>query len=138
MDLTLGSVILPGDPNHEVKSSWTASEDVQLAGLTPHMHLRGKDFKFIITSPDGHQIVLLDVPRYDFNWQLQYDLKDYLNVSKGARIDCVAHFANSMDNPSTRIRLRKLNWAKQTWEEMMIGWIIFVVPSQAENSKAVQ
>jgi len=43
-----------------------------------------------------------------------------------------------MDNPSTRIRLRKLNWAKQTWEEMMIGWIIFVVPSQAENSKAVQ
>jgi hypothetical protein len=73
----------------------------------PHMHVRGKDFKYTITYPDGRQEVLLHVPRYDFNWQLKYDLKEVLNVPKGSRIDCVAHYDNSPNNKYNPTRQRK-------------------------------
>ena len=59
-------VIPPGDPNYQVKSSWTTKQEVILLGMMPHMHLRGKDFKYTIVYPDGREDVLLDVPKYDW------------------------------------------------------------------------
>ena len=43
-----------------------------ITSLTPHMHLRGKSMKFTVTYPDGRTETLLDVPKYDFNWQITY------------------------------------------------------------------
>jgi hypothetical protein len=130
--------IPPGDPNHEVKSSWTATEDVQLTGLMPHMHFRGKDFKYTITFPDGRQQVLLYVPKYDFNWQLQYDLKDYVKIPKDSRIDCLAHFDNSVNNRFNPDPAQEVTWGDQTWDEMMIGWIIYVVPLKVQELKTIE
>ena len=78
-------VIPPGDPNYEVKSTWTAKEDVELLGLMPHMHVRGKDFKYTVVYPDGHDEVVLNVPKYDFNWQLEYEFARPLVLPKGTR-----------------------------------------------------
>jgi hypothetical protein len=122
--------IPPGDPNYEVKSSWMATEAVQLVALMPHMHFRGKDFKYTVTYPDGRQQTLLFVPKYDFNWQLQYDFKDYLKLPKDSRIDCVAHFDNSMNNRFNPDPAQEVRWGEQTWDEMMIGFIIYVVPAK--------
>ena len=60
-------------------------EDVTLYGLWPHMHLRGKDMTFIATFPDGREEVLLHVPKYDFYWQLQYQLASRSTCRPGAR-----------------------------------------------------
>ena len=46
--------------------------DTMLVNLTPHMHTRGKAFRYEVTYPDGKQEILLDVPGYDFNWQTTY------------------------------------------------------------------
>jgi len=71
-----GSVNLPNIPpyaeNWKVVSVHTITEPVTLYGLTPHLHLRGKSMKYTLTTPDGREEILLDVPRYDFNWQLYY------------------------------------------------------------------
>jgi hypothetical protein len=120
--------IPPGDPNHEVKSSWTAPEDVTITGFMPHMHLRGKDFKYSIVFPDGASEVLLSVPKYDFNWQLNYELMEPLKVPKGARIECVAHYDNSPNNRFNPDPAREVRWGDQTWEEMMIGWFTYTRP----------
>ena len=40
-----------------------------MLALFPHMHLRGKAFRYTAIYPDGKQEMLLDVPHYDFNWQ---------------------------------------------------------------------
>jgi hypothetical protein len=120
--------IPPGDPNYEVKSSWTASEDVQLISLMPHMHSRGTNFRYTITYPDGRQQVLLYVPKYDYNWQLQYDFKEYIKVPKNSRIDCIAHFDNSVNNRFNPDPDVEVTWGDQTWDEMMIGWITYVRP----------
>ncbi len=93
------------------------------------MHLRGKDFQYTAVFPDGRDQVLLKVPRYDFNWQLTYELADPLTLPQGARIDCVAHFDNSPNNKYNPDPSVEVKWGDQTWEEMMIGWFTYLIPA---------
>ena len=123
-------VIPPGHGDYEVTSSWAAKEDVRVVDLMPHMHLRGKDFKYTVVYPDGKSQVVLDVPRYDFNWQLLYRLKEPLLIPKGGRLDCVAHFDNSTANKYNPDPEKEVRWGPQTWEEMMIGWFDYILDNE--------
>jgi hypothetical protein len=114
-----------GDPNHEVKSSTTMKEDVHLTSFMPHMHFRGKDFVYTAVYPDGRSEILLSVPKYDFNWQLTYELETPVALPKGTRVDCVAHFDNSTGNKFNPDPTKEVRWGDQTWEEMMIGWFSY-------------
>ena len=111
-----------GDSNYEVRSSWTAQEDVRIVDLMPHMHVRGKDFTYTAVYPDGRSEIALKAPRYDFNWQLLYQFREPLYLPKGSRLDCVAHFDNSPNNKYNPDPSKPVKWGPQTWEEMMIGW----------------
>jgi hypothetical protein len=132
--INAGFVIPAGDGNHEVRSSWTAQEDVRLVDLMPHMHVRGKDFIYTAVFPGGRRQVLLNVPKYDFNWQLLYRFGEPVLLPKGTRIECVAHFDNSAANKFNPDATKEVRWGDQTWEEMMIGWFDYVV--EAENLSA--
>jgi hypothetical protein len=68
--------IAAGDPNSEHTASWTAPANVHIRSIMPHMHYIGKDMKLTAAFPDGSERVLLDVPRYDFNWQTSYIFTD--------------------------------------------------------------
>ena len=120
--MNMGFVIPAGAPNHEVRASKTLTEDTYLYSLMPHMHVRGKDFTYTAVYPDGRSEVILSVPRYDFDWQLDYELKKPLFLPKGTRLDCVAHFDNSIKNKFNPDPTKDVRWGDQTWEEMMIGW----------------
>ncbi|MEO1996116.1 MAG: redoxin domain-containing protein [Planctomycetaceae bacterium] len=115
-----------GAAHHRVTASYTFREDVVLLNLMPHMHLRGKDFLYRAKYPDGRKEILLSVPRYDFNWQNTYRFASPLRLPQGTRIDCLAHFDNSADNPANPDATQEVRWGDQTWEEMMIGWVGFV------------
>jgi mono/diheme cytochrome c family protein len=120
-------VIPAGAADHEVRSSWTAKQDVRIIDLMPHMHKRGKDFTYTAVYPDGRSEVILRVPKYDFNWQLLYRPAEPLLLPKGSRLDCVAHFDNSANNKYNPDATKEVRWGPQTWEEMMIGWFDYVV-----------
>ncbi|MDB5353313.1 MAG: Peroxiredoxin [Planctomycetota bacterium] len=113
----------PGQDNVEVKSRFTFGEDSHLLSFMPHMHLRGKDFKYIVTYPGREPEVLLSVPAYDFAWQSYYRLSKPLAMPKGTVIDCIAHFDNSENNPANPDPKATVRWGDQTFEEMMIGYI---------------
>ena len=59
-------VIPAGDANYEAKSETTFDQDADLLSFLPHMHLRGKDFRYEVVYPDGKRETLLSVPHYDF------------------------------------------------------------------------
>jgi mono/diheme cytochrome c family protein len=123
-------VIPAGHPNYEVQSKWEAKEDVYLVDLMPHMHVRGRDFKYTVVYPDGRSEVILNVPRYDFNWQLLYQFKKPLLLTKGSRLECVAHFDNSTGNKFNPDPSKEVRWGDQTWEEMMIGWFDYTLAKE--------
>jgi peroxiredoxin len=115
--------IPPGDPNYEVRSESSFKKDIVLYQLLPHMHLRGKDFKYDIVYPDGKTETILYVPRYDFGWQATYRFREPLLLPQGTKIKCLAHFDNSPGNPWNPDPTAKVKFGEQTWEEMMIGFI---------------
>jgi mono/diheme cytochrome c family protein len=121
--LNTGFKIPAGAANHEVKSTYTFSEDTHITSFMPHMHLRGKDFVFKAIFPDGTSKILLNVPKYDFSWQTYYVPKEPVAVPKGTRIECTAHFDNSTANKYNPDPTKDVKWGDQTWEEMMIGWL---------------
>ena len=122
--------IPPGEPNYESTSSFEFKEDSRILSFMPHMHVRGKDFVYKLVYPDGTSKILLSVPRYDFNWQLTYFLKEPIAVPKGSRLECTAHHDNSTNNKFNPDPTRLVRWGPQTWEEMMIGWFDYTLDSQ--------
>jgi hypothetical protein len=125
-----------GDANYKVESEWTAPRDILAMSFIPHMHLRGKDFEYKVTYPDGKTETLLSVPHYDFNWQLVYREQEPLLLPKGTTIHCTAHFDNSKANKANPDPTKDVTWGDQTFEEMMIGFVDFVW--KQPESEAIQ
>ena len=136
--LTLNFAIPPGAPSHEVKGATTLIRDTTLIAMMPHMHMRGKDMTYIATYPDGRTETLLNVPKYDFNWQLTYELAEPKVLPKGTRIDVIAHFDNSTGNLYNPDPTATVRWGDQTWEEMMIGFFTTLVDAPARPAPTQQ
>jgi hypothetical protein len=118
--------IPPGDPNYRVEASFDINMQVKLSGLHPHMHGRGRDFEYRVIYPTGEQQVLLSVPHFNWHWQNWYNLEEPMVLPKGARIQCVAHFDNSANNPDNADPSKEVLWGEQSWDEMMVGFFNLV------------
>lgn len=114
--------IPPGEPNYKMEASYKVKKDIRLVNLFPHMHYRGKSFRFEAEYPDGKREILLDVPHYDFGWQLRYDLVEPKLLPKGSKLHCYGVFDNSADNPRNPDPSVRVGFGEQSWQEMMVGF----------------
>ena len=129
------SLTIPaGNGNFRVDASLVITKAARLAGMRAHMHLRGKSFQFRAVYPNGETEILLDIPKYDFNWQPYYYLETPKVLPAGTRIECTAYFDNSANNPFNPDSNAVIRWGPQTWDEMMIGWLDIAVPVAQERS----
>ena len=133
-----GLRIPPNDDNYEVKAQVQLEDTVTLSTLQPHMHFRGKDFLYKVIYPDGKTETILSVPKYDFNWQLEYRLAEPLVLPKGTRIECTAHFDNSVNNPFNPDPSKEVRWGDQTWEEMMTGFFSVIVDPKVNTAGLIK
>ena len=53
----------PHDPHYKSEATFRLRADARILILTPHMHWRGKDFRFEAIYPDGKRQTLFSVPR---------------------------------------------------------------------------
>jgi hypothetical protein len=128
MDIDNDFFALPaGSADQEVKQCATFPTDSLLLSLTPHMHYRGKDARFEVVRPGASAPeALLVVPRYDFNWQLKYELKEPVFVPKGSRLVITFHYDNSVNNSANPDAAKTVRWGEPSEEEMMSGWVDYV------------
>ncbi|MEP7364745.1 MAG: thiol-disulfide isomerase [Acidobacteriota bacterium] len=120
--------IPPQEPEHRVDARVIVHRDVVLQSLFPHMHLRGKAFEYVAKYPSGETQTLLRVPRYDFNWQLTYELEKPLLLPKGTELTATAWYDNSPNNKYNPDPSKDVYWGDQSWEEMLAGFADFVIP----------
>jgi hypothetical protein len=119
--------IPPGADNHEVTACSTFKKDVQIVSFMPHMHIRGKDMRYEAIYPDGRRETLLNVPRYNFYWQMLYKLKQPRSIPKGTRIAVTAHFDNSTRNKYNPDPKRAVRFGDSTTDEMLAGFVDYIV-----------
>ena len=115
--------IPPHDDHHVEKAFRSIPRATVVRAFMPHMHLRGKAIKYELVSQDGRRETLLDVPRYDFNWQLRYELKEPRTLPEGSRIEVTGVFDNSKGNPANPNPDARVRWGDQSEEEMLIGYV---------------
>jgi hypothetical protein len=118
--------IPPGDPNYRVDASFQVGTQVELSGLHPHMHGRGKDFQYRLVYPTGETQTILSVPHFNWHWQNWYTLDQPIVLPKGTIIECSAHFDNSPNNPDNQDPKKEVLWGDQSWDEMMVGFFNLV------------
>ena len=111
--------IPPGDSNYEGRAKLTFGEPVELVFVQPHMHVRGKDMAVRLVYPDGKSETLLNVPHYDFNWQIIYYLEKPLLLPQGTRVEVTAHWDNSAANPHNPDPTATVQYGFQSWDEML-------------------
>ena len=114
--------IPPGAANYAVTGTYAFEKDMVVTSFFPHMHLRAKAFRYELIYPGGGEETILDIPRYDFNWQLHYKLREPKLVPKGTVLRSTGWYDNSADNPANPDPTTPVRFGEQTFEEMMIGY----------------
>jgi len=125
-----------GEGNAEVVSEMTAQIDTQLVYLQPHMHLRGKDYEVRLAYPDGKMETIFKA-KWDFNWQLGFDLEKPIPVPKGTRIIGIAHYDNSANNKWNPDPTKLIVWGPQNWDEMQNCFMGFLIDPNTTNTRAL-
>lgn len=133
----LNLVIPPNDPNVEVVSESTIGTEVKLVYIQPHAHLRGKDFEIRLIYPTGEKETVFK-GKYDFNWQLGYDLAKPIVLPKGTRIVSIAHYDNSANNPFNPDPNKEVVWGPQNWDEMQSVFLGFIMPVNTDISTVMR
>lgn len=61
-----------------------------LVAAMGHMHTLGRSFRLTLDPGTDHEKVLLDIPAWNFDWQMNYQLAEPLRVQAGQtiRMDC--------------------------------------------------
>ena len=106
------------------------NEPITLYGLSPHMHLRGKSLRWVVTYPDGREQTLLDVPEFDFNWQIHFELEEPLYLPAGGKISGIGVYDNSLGNRWNPGPQLEVYWGQQSWDEMYQAFTEYTVESQ--------
>jgi|SRR5580700_10791100 len=131
----LDLAIPAGAPDYVSRASMTLAQPVTLVSVQPHMHYRGKAMEVRAVYPDGRTELLITVPKYDFNWQTTYVLREPKLLPAGTRLDSVAEFDNSTNNPSNPDASKLVNWGDQTTDEMHIAFLELALPVEADPEK---
>lgn len=133
-----GIDIAPGSENTTIKDSFEIPVTVEAFGVQPHAHYRGKSLKLEATLPDGRNLVLLNIPEWDMDWQEEYRFAKPVNLPAGTRLSSTIAWDNSpasSNNPIVPpVRVR---WGFESFDEM--GSIdLFVVATGKQAGKSMK
>jgi hypothetical protein len=131
--------IPPNEANYQSPpAEATFGADAELVDMMPHMHLRGKDMTYHLIYPDGKDQIVLNVPHYDFNWQVVYNPTTPIRIPKGTKLHVDAHYNNSASNRFNPNPNRTVFPGTMTWEEMMSPFFGVIVDRNVDPKTVLQ
>ena len=130
----LGLYIPAGDPNVEVVKEFAhfGDEPITVIGAGPHMHVLGRSIKVELIREGDEKECLIDIPKWDFNWQQNYKLKSSVVVNPGDRFRLTCVYDNSAENQPVvngqKLTPRVVEWGDDTLDEMCLNFIQVETP----------
>jgi hypothetical protein len=114
--------LVPPNSTAEFTYSEVLDEDIRLLSLMPHMHYRGTGAQVFLLHADGRSETLLNVPKFDPEWQVSYEYREPLVIPRGARL-AIRHLydnrSTNLRNPDSSVGLRHGNGVN---DDMMINF----------------
>ncbi|MBM64222.1 MAG: hypothetical protein CL484_14835 [Acidobacteria bacterium] len=121
----------PNDANWTVTGIGAFQNDAVIQSLFVHAHVRGKDFTWVLTYPDGREEVLLRVPNYDFDWQFEYQLAEPIQVPAGSTVKSIARYDNSRSNRRNPAPHKEVYWSEQSWDDMYLTNVRYILSEES-------
>jgi hypothetical protein len=129
--------IPPYADSHKVRSTIRLPRgNAKVLVAAPHMHLRGKSFRLTSLNKQGSEEILLEVPRYDFNWQHAYEFSKPIDVREIESLSFETSFDNSVENPFNPNPAEYVMWGDQTWEEMAVVFLDVATEIKSNTDKS--
>ena len=85
-----------------------------------------------ILDSEGKHVRSYSSAKFNFHWQLGYEVEKPFKVTKGTRMVVTAHHDNSANNPSNPAPDQDAIWGEMTSQEMMLPWFGVVVDRAAQ------
>lgn len=111
---------------------------VRFAG--PHLHELGSSSSMRVRRANGEEVCMVDIPKWDFDWQGFYNFKSKLVVYPGDVIELECHWNNTAENQpplpdGTVPPPRFVSWGDQTRDEMcLMGIMVTAVDDDGEDN----
>ena len=114
----------PATDNYKIEARFHVFvEDGRIVALMPHMHLRGKDFRYEAIYPDGKRKCCCRCRATTSTGRAFTVLPSRRGMPKGTSSTASATSTTRRkirNNPDPK---KDVFWGDQTWEEMMVGWM---------------
>lgn len=104
---------------HKERAYLSFPKDAVLTGAFPHAHYRGQSSSLTLRRPDGSEELLLSLPKYDFNWQREYEFVEPIDVPAGSKLIADYEYDNTEANPANPDPADVVHWGEQSHEEML-------------------
>lgn len=91
---------------------------IQIHRATLHQHVLGVRTKLAVKKWDGKEQCLVDIPRWDFHWQSNYEFAEPVRVLPGEQLQIGCEWDNSGDGS------QDVTWGEGTNDEMCLGGIL--------------
>ena len=118
---TIANLFIKIPPNaeaHKEVAYLDFPHEAMLYSAVVHAHYRGLHSELRIRYPDGTEKQLINVPRYDFNWQRMYEFAEPIKVPAGSKLIATYIYDNSARNPANPDPSKEVVWGDQSFEEM--------------------
>lgn len=127
-------VVRAGDKKATASADVAFGAAVDVISAVGHMHTRGRSIRLEAIKPDGTKRCMLDIPDWDFDWQMTYPFPDdapfRLEADETTRVTCT--WDNSAGNQPTvngvQQEPRDLRFGEGTNDEMCLAFASYTLP----------
>ena len=132
------ALIIPANSQPTFHATYTIPTNVSLIGVFPHMHLIGKSIRSFALNA-GDTIPLIDIPNWDFHWQLGYDYPQLIKVPVNSQLKAVATYDNTVNNPNQpSFPPQLVTWGEETTDEMLVVFYLYTYYMPGDENITVQ
>ena len=124
-----------GATNFVAEDAFELPADAELLAILPHAHYVARAMQGLATTPDGTSRWLLNIGRWDFNWQGEYWYQEPMQLTKGSRVGMRFFYDNSTNNLANPSHPPKpVSYGLNSTDEMAELWLIFRLKSPADRA----
>jgi hypothetical protein len=98
--------------------NYTVPESGNIVAALGHMHTLGKSFRLTLDPGTAKQKVLLDIPTWNFDWQMNYEFQKPVHVTAGEPMQMTCSWDRSLDPNRPQ---KYIVFAEGTEDEMCFG-----------------
>ncbi|MBX6314619.1 MAG: cytochrome c, partial [Isosphaeraceae bacterium] len=127
--------IPPGAKRHRITQTAYLVADAHAYSVMPHGHFLMREISLTATRPDGTVVPMLWIKDWDINWQGQYHFAQPIALPRGTRLDVIALYDNSDENPRNPFHPpRRVRFGPASTDEML-GCHVQVLVDHPDDQK---